>query len=128
MNDINMKLWWLNVNEWCSNILDIEAWEISIVEINWCSLSTSSCSWFDPHWLSESSAWRNKEINCLKSVELLEVFCSSFAFECFNHDQILSVLKRSILNVLNGLEKWWNFPSHVSLLFCLCTRYNADYL
>lgn len=104
-----------------SNILDVVAGEVAILDAVSDGLCVSSGSCLLPLAVESSGAAGDPDVVVVEAVELLEVGGTALLAEGFEEDQVLAVLERGVLDVLDGLEEGRDLPGDLALLLGLRT-------
>ena len=84
-----------------SDVLDIVAGQIPAIYVVHRGFRITPSACLLPGSPSTSCFAWSEEVHCFEPVELFEVFGSSFALKCLDHNEILTMFEGCVLKVFN---------------------------
>ena len=110
-----------------SNILDVVSSEVAIVDASADGLGVPACACLLPIGVHSAGGAGHEDVAGAEAVELLEVGRAALALEGLQEDQVLAVLERGVLDVLDGLEEGGDLALDVALLLGLVAAWGQGY-
>lgn len=111
-----------------SNILDVVSSEVAVVDASADGFGVAAGSRLLPVGVQSAGGAGHEDVAGGEAVELLEVGRAALALEGLEEDQVLAVLERGVLDVLDGLEEGRRLALDVPLLLGLVAALAMRYL